>query len=104
MNNKNEINSLANSYSYLLEHSKSSTTASEKLKNSLKIFDGIRSIEEAKKIAKEQFKAENEFNYINCDNAACVFIVSSEHFKVCFEDENEVIYYNITKDKAIRRS
>ena len=50
----------------------------ENLKERLKVFSGIRSIEEAKAIAKEFLPIDKEKNYVKIGNAICVIISRSD--------------------------
>ena len=89
-----------------LSHSRTEDDAAKKLeqlKEKLKIFEGITSIAQARKLAKENFYIENDVNYINLENAMCVIVQSANDFKVCLEDEKEVILYSITKPKEKKK-
>ena len=59
----------------------------EQFKEKLKIFDGVTSIAQARKLAKENFYIENDVNYINLENAMCVIVQSANDFRVCLEDD-----------------
>lgn len=69
-------------------------------KDKLKIFDGITSISEARKIAKENFCIKNDVNYIKLDNSMCVIVQSSDVFKVCLENDKEFFCYSIVKKES----
>lgn len=89
-----------------LSHSITEDDAAKKLeqfKEKLKIFEGITSIAQARKLAKENFYIENDVNYINLENAMCVIVQSANDFKVCLEDEKEVTLYSITKPKEKKK-
>lgn len=71
-------------------------------KDKLKLFNGIASISEARKIAKENFYIENDVNYIKLDNSLCVIVQSSDVFKVCLENDKEFFCYSIIKKENRR--
>ena len=82
-----------------LSHSRTEDDAANKLeqfKEKLKIFEGITSIAQARKLAKEIFYIKNDINYIKIGDATCVIVQSVDNFRICLENKKEVICYSIT--------
>lgn len=82
-----------------LSHSRTEDDAARKLeqfKEKLKIFEGITSIAQARKLAKEIFYIKNDINYVKIGDATCVIVQSVDNFRICLENEKEVICYSIT--------
>ena len=89
-----------------LSHSRTEDDAANKLeqfKEKLKIFEGITSIAQARKLAKENFYIENDVNYIKLDDTMCVIIQSADVFRICLENDKEFLSYNIVKPKGDRK-
>ena len=67
-----------------LSHSRTEDDAEKKLeqfKEKLKIFDGVTSIAQARKLAKENFYIENDVNYIGNVNNPHVYACSEKTIK-----------------------
>lgn len=96
-----ENNSIEQAKAYLIQNSDLDNADKKlaQLKEKLKIFDGITSIAEARRLAKENFHITNDVNFINLENAKCVIVQSANLFRVCLEDDKEFICYNIARAK-----
>ena len=66
-------------------------------KQKLELFKDLRSISEAKNLAKQIFHINNELSYINFDNAKCVIVYSATLFRITFESDSEFACYSIVK-------
>ena len=68
-----------------------------KFKEKLKVFEGVKSISEAKEIAKSFLPCKNEKTYLKIGNAKCVIISRGDVFRICLDGEKEFTCYNIIK-------
>ena len=69
----------------------------EKFKKKLKQLDGIDTISEAKRIAKEFLPLDKGKTCLKVGDAKCVIISRGDLFRVCLDSEKEYICYNIIK-------
>ena len=66
----------------------------EKLKQKLREFDSVKSVQAAKKLASKLFDIKNEINYIKAGTGRCVIISRANLLRVVLSNDAEVICYN----------
>lgn len=66
----------------------------EKFKNRLKAFAELKTIEDAKMLAKKILPIANEMTRFKVGNARCVVISRDDLFRISVDTNDEVIVYN----------
>ena len=69
----------------------------ENLKVRLSEFGNIKTIEEAKELAKKILPVANELNRFRVGNAKCVVVNKPTLFRICLDTEDEFIAYDFVE-------
>jgi len=66
----------------------------EKFKEKLKAFDNVKTVNEAKTLAKNILPTTNEINCLKVGDAKCVIIMRGNLFRILLQSAEEFICYN----------
>lgn len=69
----------------------------EKFKQKLKVFNGLKSLSEAKETAKNVFNITNEINYYKAGFAKCVIINRANKLVIILDSDKELISYSFNQ-------
>lgn len=67
------------------------------IKQKLKMLNKVTSIAEAKRITKTFMSFHENINHIKIGDAKCLIISRQNLFRICFQDKEDFICYNVIK-------
>ena len=73
----------------------------EKLKTRIDKFKNLRTITEARSLAKDLFNIKDEINYIKAGDGCCTIINRADTFRIILNSDKEMICYNFLNKKEI---
>lgn len=94
--NPNDVNAiqLLNDLSSIKQVNLSDQKEYTNFKEKLKVFNNVKTVAEAKSIAKTFLPIHNEINYITIGSAKCTIISRKNVFRIVLKGHKEIICYN----------